>query len=58
MTKRARINSKDKVAEEIVKTICILPVLAEPIMAGTDGEVQRLAHEEARVYRVAGGEKD
>ena len=40
---------EDKDAEKIVKTICILPVLAEPIMVGTDGEVQRLAHEEARV---------
>ena len=40
---------EDEDAEKIVKTICILPVLAEPIMAGTDGEVQRVTHEEARV---------
>ncbi len=38
---KARINLEDKDAEKIVKTICILPVLAEPIVAGTDCEVQK-----------------
>jgi hypothetical protein len=31
MTKRARINSKDKVAEEIVKTICIPQFWLSPL---------------------------